>query len=160
LGEKTPMLNRITKRQKVVIIDVAVVLVVTAVVVVAMANFKDYVNRSEATRAMQHLGEVVLQYRENHGQVPPESYIDDIKEQLHGYARLGTLHYRGRWIDIESKPDEILAYTVKNYHSLIVHSGVVVLRFDGKVEWMKKEEFDKLLARQQSPTELDYPEPR
>lgn len=149
------MLNRMTKRQKVAIIDVVVVLVVTAAVVVAMANFKDYVNRSEVTRAMKHLSDIVRQYRENNGQVPPESYVNDIEQQLQGYARLGTLHYRGRWIDVESEPDEILAYSIKNYRSLIVRSGVVVLRLDGKVEWMDREKFDELLTRQQNTTETD-----
>jgi len=119
-----------------------------------MINFKDWVNRSEAMRAMEQLGQTVLKYRKDRGSVPPESYIDRIKENLEGYIRLGNLRYRAQWLDFESSSDEILAYTEKKYHSLI-GKGFVVLRLDGRVEWMEKQEFRNLLAQQQSPTEIE-----
>ena len=142
------------KRQKAILVKFIIVIVITAVAVVAMINFKDWVNRSEAMRAMEHLGQVVLQYRKNHGSVPPESYVDGIKEDLEGHVRLGNLRYRARWLDFESTPDEILAYTEKNYRSLLVGKGYVVLRLDGRVEWMGKREFETLLAQHQSPMEI------
>jgi len=143
------------RRQKAILIDFIAVIVITAIAVVAMINFKDWVNRAEAMRAMEHLGQIVLQYRAERGSVPPESYVDRIKEDLEGYVRLGNLQYRARWLDFECTPDEILAYTERNYHSLLFGTGFVVLRLDGRVEWMDKQEFETLLAQQQSPMEIE-----
>ncbi|MHC4911891.1 MAG: hypothetical protein ACYTE5_02680 [Planctomycetota bacterium] len=144
------------KRQKAILINFTAVIVATAIAVAAMINFKDWINRSEATRAMQQLGKIVLQYRKDHGSVPPESYVDRIKENLEGHVRLGTLRYRARWIDFESTPDEILAYTEKNYHSLLFFGkGFIVLRLNGTVEWMGKQQFETLLAQQQSQIEKE-----
>ena len=142
------------KRQKAILINFITVIVITAIAVVAMINLKDWVNRSEAIRAMEHLGREVLKYREQRGSVPPESYVERIRENLQGYVRLGSLQYRARWIDFESTPDVVLAYTERNYHSLLLGSGFIVLRLDGRVEWMGKQEFEKLLAQQQSPMEI------
>lgn len=147
--------RNMNRRQKTILIDFTIVIVVTAIAVVAMINLKDWVNRSETVRAMEHLGRIVLQYRKDQGCVPPESYVDRIKEDLEGYARLGGLQYRARWINFESTPDEILAYTQKNYRSLIIGKGFIVLRLDGRVEWMDKQHFETLLAQQQSPIEIE-----
>ena len=130
-------------------------MVITLVAVVAMISFKDLVNRSEAMRAMEHLGKIVLQHRKDYGSVPPESYVDRIKRDLEGYARLGNLRYRAQWIGFECAPDEILAYAERNYRSLLVGKGFIVLRFDGRVEWMGKQDFETLLAQQQSPMEIE-----
>jgi hypothetical protein len=119
-----------------------------------MINFKDWVNRSEGMRAMEQLSRIVLQYRKEHGCVPPESYIDRIKEDLQGYVRLSNLRYRALWIDFECPPDEILAYAEKNYRSSVIGEGFIVLRLDGRVEWMEKQKFKALLAQQQSPEEI------
>ena len=143
------------KQQKSILINFAVVIIITATAVVAMINFKDWVNRSEAMRAMEQLGQKVLWYRNVHGSVPPESYIDNIKKELEGYVRIGNLQYRARWIDFESTPDDILAYTEKVYHSFFLRSGFVVLRLDGRVEWMDKQKFETLLALQQSKLEIE-----
>jgi len=142
------------KRQKNLLIDFIIVVIITAIAVVAMVNFKDYVNRSEAMRAMTQLGQIVLDYRKEHGAVPPESYVNTIKQNLQGQARLGDLRYRAQWIDFEATPDEILAYTEKKYHSLFFRKGYVVLRLDGGVEWTDKESFEQMLAAQQSPLEI------
>ncbi len=130
------------------------VIVITAIAVVAMINFRDWVNCSEARRAMEDLGKIVLKYREDYGSVPPENYVTKVKENLKGDVRLGELRYRALWIDTDSTPDEILAYTEKNYPSLLVGNGFIVLRLDGRVEWMDKKEFKTLLAQQQSPEEI------
>ncbi len=142
------------RRQKAILINIITVIAITAVAVIAMINFKDWVNHSEAMRAMEHLSKIVLQYRQKHGLAPPESYVDNIKESLEGYVRLGNLQYRARWLDLESTPDEILAYTKRNYRSLLVGKGYIVLRLDGSVEWMGKQEFETLLEEQQSREEI------
>jgi len=143
------------KRQKAIIINFAAVITATIIAVAAMINVKDWVNRSEAMRAMEHLSRIVLQYRKENGSVPPESYIDRIKENLEGYVRLGNLKYRARWIDPDSSPDEILAYTEKNYRSFILGKGFVVLRLDGRVEWMDKQKFKTSLTQQQKHLETE-----
>jgi hypothetical protein len=142
------------RRQKAILIQFVFVVIATAAAVIAMINFKDLVNRSESMRAMEHLGRIVLQYRKENGSVPPDSFVDNIKEGLEGSARLGVLQYRGQWIDFECSPDEILAYTYRNYHSLALSEGYVLLRLDGRVEWMNKKEFESLLAKRQSPVEI------
>ena len=143
------------KRQKAILTEFVAVIAVTAIAVVAMINFKDWVNRSEAMRAMEQLGQIVLQYQKNYGLVPPQSYIEGIKEDLPGHVRLGQLHYRARWIDFESTPDKILAYAEKNYRSLVLGRGYVVLRLDGHIEWIGKKEFETLLAEQQTQAEIE-----
>jgi hypothetical protein len=143
------------RRQKALLFDVITVTAVTAAAVVMMFNIKDYINYTEATRAMEYLGKIVLSYREQHGSVPPQSFIDEIKENLPGYARIGQIYYRAQWIDFGAPPDEILAYTEKNYHSFFVSSGFIVLRLDGRVEYLDKETFRELLAKQQDPLEKE-----
>lgn len=143
------------KRQKIILIESAVVVLITLIAVVAMINAKDWINRSEAMRAMEHLGQRVVDYRDTHHSVPPESYVTNIKESLEGHVRLGDVKYRGRWIDFESTPDEILAYSEKKYPSSLLGDGYIVLRLNGKVEWLGKQEFEEELARQQSQKEVE-----
>ena len=143
------------KRQKVILAKFILVTAVTAIAVVALINFKDWVNRSEAMRAMEQLGRLVINYRQEHGAVPSKSYVQGIKENLKGHGRLGHLVYRGIWVNLESTPEEILAYAERNYHSLLVGKGYVVLRLSGNVEWMEKQDFEALLARQQSRQEVE-----
>jgi hypothetical protein len=143
------------RRQKIILIESATVLVITVVAVVAMINAKDWVNRSEAMRAMEQLGQRVLDYRKANNFVPPESYVTSIKESLEGHLRLGPVQYRGLWIDFESTPDEILAYCEKRYPSSLLDDGYVVLRLSGKVQWLGKQEFETELARQQGEKEIE-----
>jgi hypothetical protein len=143
------------KRQKAILVEFVTVIVITAIAVVAMINFKDWVNRSEAIGAMEQLSQEVLRYRKEYGAVPPESYVTSIKKNLKGWVRLGDLKYRAQWIDLEATPDEILAYTERKYPSSLLKDGYVVLRLDGRVEWMGKQQFEKLLAQQQSKVEID-----
>ena len=142
------------KRQKAILIRFITVLVITAAAVVAMTNLKDWVNRSEAMLAMDNLGQIVLRYRKENGSVPPQAWVDRQRENLPGNARLGNLHYRAMWINFESTKNEILAYTERNYRSLLVGKGYVVLRLDGRVEWIDKQNFRNLLDKQQSPQEI------
>ena len=142
------------KRQKAILIKIITVTVVTTIAVIAMLNVKDLINRSEAMRAMKHLGREVLEYKQAHGSLPSEFYVHSIERKLEGYARLGKLYYRALWLDFDSTPDEILAYSEKKYRSLFLDDGYVVLRFDGRVEWMGKQEFETLLSQQQTPMEI------
>ena len=141
------------RRQKTILRDFVTVVVITAIAVVALINFRDWVNRSEAKRGMKRLGKIVLQYRKDYGGLPPESYIANIREDLKGHVRLGEVRYRALWLDSDSTKDEILAYSEINYRPLLVGRGYVVVRVDGRVEWMGKKEFETLLAQQQSPEE-------
>ncbi|MCJ7730231.1 MAG: hypothetical protein MUO27_10205 [Sedimentisphaerales bacterium] len=141
------------RHQKAILTNIIAVMVITVLAVAVMINFKDWVNRSESMRAMESLGQIALQYRKEHGSVPPQSYVDRLKEDLPGGVRLGGLRYRGLWVDFESSGDEILAYAEKRYRSSFLSDGFVVLRLDGRVEWIGEEEFKKLLAQQQSPME-------
>lgn len=135
-------------------INFSAVIIVTIIAVVAMINLRAWINRSEAMRAMEHLGSIVLDYRSKYSSVPPQSYVDDVEKNLIGSVRLGKLNYRALWIDFGALPDEILAYTERNYDSLFVGNGFVVLRLDGSVQWLPKREFKKLLSQQQSLEEV------
>ena len=143
------------KRQKSMLTEVIIVVTITTIAVFAMVNFKDYINKSEAIRFMTRLGEVIKEHKEKYGAVPPESYIQRIKNDLEGSLRLSGLQYRARWIDYDSKPDTILAYTEKNYRSLFVSKGVIVLRLDGQVQWLRKNEFKQIFKTQQKPQEIE-----
>ena len=143
------------RRQKAILRDFATVIVITAIAVVAMIIFKDFVNRSVAMRVMGDLRQGIKQYRDEHGSVPPKTWVDRQRENLPGNVRLGNLQYRALWIDFESTPDEILAYTERNYNSLFLGDGFIVLRLDGRVEWMDKQEFETLLPEQQRQMETE-----
>ena len=143
------------KLQKRILANFAVVMVVTATAVVGMVELKNLVNRSEAMRAMESLGRVVSDYKQKNGSIPPESHVDGIIKSLEGQLRLGNLRYRAQWIAFDSPPDTILAYARKNYRSLFSRPGAIVLRLDGRIEWMDKANFDKLIAGQQTPMELE-----
>ena len=140
--------------QKTVLIKFVIITVVTIIAVAAMVQFKNWVGHSEAMRAMEHLSRIVLKYRKDNCSVPPQSYVDSIKENLEGSVRLGGLTYRGRWIGFDSTGGEILAYSERSGGSLLFGAGFIVLRLDGRVEWMDKEKFKALLTKQQSPIEI------
>jgi len=140
------------RRQKSLLVNFTIVVFVTVVFILAMTNIKDWLNRSEARRAMEYIGQQVLSYRDKRGSLPPETYLTPMREQL---VRLGDFTYRAQWIDFESGPDTILAYTKRDFRSLWVPSGYVVLRLDGRVEWMGKTEFEHVLHTQQSQREIE-----
>jgi hypothetical protein len=143
-----------TKRQKIIVAKFIFVGIITAAAAFTMLNIKDFTNRRECMRAMTQLGERILDYRKSYGSLPPESYIENIRGKLGGGVRLGTVRYRAIWITYDSVPNTILAYAEKHYHSLFLKNGYIVLRLDGKVEWIEKNQFEPLLARQQSLEEI------
>jgi hypothetical protein len=142
------------KRQKSLLMESATVLGFTIIAMVAMINVKDWINRREAIRAMEHLGQKILAYRQEHGSVPPEDYVRRIKQTLPGHVRLGKLKYRALWIDFDSTPDEILAYSFKKLRSPFLPNGYIVLHLDGRIQWMKPALFKELLRSQQSEEEI------
>ena len=143
------------KRQKQILLNFIIVIVITITSIIAMIYFRDYVNHTEAMRAMKHLGKIATEHREKYNYAPPETQLDRIIKTLRGSARIGQINYRARWIRLDSTEDEILAYVEKNYFSPFIRHGFIVLRLDGRVEWMKKKEFKELLAQQQTPTEIE-----
>ncbi len=144
------------KRQKALLAESIIIIVMTAAAVVAMINLKQWVSRSETIQVMEQLGQVVLQYRKEHGSLPSGDDVKGIQEKLQEEVRLDKLQYRAQWIDVDSAPDEILAYTEKRFRASLLDDGYAVLRLDGRVEWMGKEKFQKLLGQQRrlSPQDL------
>lgn len=131
------------------------VIVLTVIAVIVLINWRHLVNRSEAIRAMEHLSTVLQKYREQKGWLPPKSYVHNIEQNLTGHARLGQLHYRARWISYDAPPETILAYTKKDFHSIFLQDGFVVLRLDGKVRWLNEKEGEKTLSEQQKMQEIE-----
>ena len=140
------------KKQKSLIKDFVVVIVVTFVTVLAMMCLKNRVNRLEAARAMEQLGKIVLGYRQQYGAVPAESYILNIKDDLPGAVRLGEIYYRAKWLEFDAGDDEILACSTKKYPSLSGNK-FIVLRLNGDVQLIKPQQLKVLLDQQQSPEE-------
>jgi hypothetical protein len=145
----------VTRQQKKLITNVITVTVFTVVMVVGFANIKNAINRSESIRAMELLGKEILQYRKQNGSLPSESYVRQFTDRI-GAVRITDLQYRAQWIEFNSDPNKtILAYSTKNYKGL-VKAGCVVLRLDGKVEWMSKKQFEQILVEQQQQQELQW----
>jgi hypothetical protein len=140
------------KRQRSIIANFIFVTAGTAIFVGVMINVKDVVNKSEAIRAMELLGEGVRKYRDNYHSTPPESYFNQLKNSI-STVRLGDVRYRAQWIGFDDGPDTVLAYSYKNYR-FFVKRGYVVMRLDGSVEWIERGEFVKLLKKQQTETEV------
>jgi type II secretory pathway pseudopilin PulG len=146
----------VNKRQKALLTESIIIIVITAAAVVAMINLKQWVSRTEAIQVMEQLGQVVLQYRKENGSLPSGDDVKNIQEKLQEEVHLDKLQYRAQWIDVDSAPDEILAYTEKRFRASFLSDGYVVLRLDGRVDWMSKEKFQKLLGQQRrlSPQDL------
>ncbi len=141
-------------KKRVLLIESLLVLAATLAAVVGMIHLKDHVNRSEAMRALNQMGQHVLEYRKQHGSLPPQSFVDTVEEQVEGSVRLGNLRYRALWIEPDATSDAILAYSQKRLPSSLLRDGYAVLRLDGRVEWVLCEEFESQLARQQGQAEV------
>jgi hypothetical protein len=142
------------KRQKAIVAEFLTVIAVTSLAVVGLVNFKDYVNRSEALQAMQAAGELILEYQDKNNLLPPESYVEQLKREVKGGARMGQIQYRGLFIGPRAEPNEILLYSEKQYKSSFLDDGYVVLFVDGAVKWMGVKEFEEMLGKQQTDFEI------
>jgi type II secretory pathway pseudopilin PulG len=142
-------------RQKELVANIVIVIVFTVAMVTGFANIKNAINRSEAMRAMELLGNEILAHRKTYGSLPSEYQIKQFVDAI-GAVRLTDVHYRGQWIEFGSVPDTtILAYSQKNYRGF-VKAGYIVLWLNGKVEWINKKPFEKILATQQELQELQW----
>jgi len=142
-------------RQKKLVANIVTVLFFTTVMIVGFANIKNNINRSESMRAMGLLGKEILEYRKLNGSLPNEFYVNQFKDKISA-VRLGDIQYRAQWIEFGSQPDKtILAYVEKNYRGF-VKAGFIALWLDGKVEWIGKKQFEKILAAQQKKLELQW----
>ena len=141
------------RQQKSIIINFFVVVAGTTVFVAVMLNVRDHLNRAEAVRTMEHLAEKVQEYRKRINSTPPKTYLVGHRADFED-VRLGDFEYRAPWIEFGAGPDTILAYARKNYQFLIGR-GYIVMRLDGRVEWMKKAEFEALLKKQQTEAEIE-----
>lgn len=142
-------------RQKALLVESLLVLAATAAAVVGMMHLKDYVNRSEAVRAMDQLGEIILAYRAKHGSLPSKAYVDRVKGEVEGAVRMGNIRYRALYIDRDVPDETILAYSHKQHPSSFLRDGYVVLSLDGAVRWMPTAQFVRLFETQRAPMEAD-----
>jgi len=143
----------VNRRQKALLTESMLVLAATALAVVGMMHLRDYINRSEAMRAMGQLGRRVLDYRRQHGSLPPESFINSIKGDLEGSLRLGNVRYRALYIGLDAPAETILAYSERKYSSFFVDDGYVVLHLDGTAKWIPAKQFPGLYLKQRTPDE-------
>jgi len=145
----------VNRQQKKLVANIVTVVTFTVAMVVGFANIKNAINRSETIRAMKILSDEILKYKKGYGSLPPEFYVKQFTDKI-GAVRLSGFQYRALWIESDSKPDTtILAYSEKNYRGL-VKAGYVVLWLNGKVEWMSKNHFEKVLTTQQKQQELQW----
>jgi hypothetical protein len=144
----------VTAHKRALLIESLLVLAATVAAVVGMIHLKDHVNRSEAMRAMTQLGQRVLDHRREHGSLPPESFVERIKDDLEGGVRIGPVRYRALWIGPDAPEGTILAYSLKRHPSSFLADGYVVLYLDGRVEWLPVGRFEPILAGQQGPEEI------
>jgi hypothetical protein len=142
-------------RQKELVANIVIVMVFTIAMVTGFANIKNAINRSETMRAMELLGNEILRHRKTYSSLPSEYQVKQFTDAI-GAVRLEAFYYRAQWIEFGSVPDTtILAYSQKNYRGF-VKAGYIVLWLNGKVEWMSKKQFEKILAMQQEQQELQW----
>jgi len=141
-------------RQKKILAQSAFVIIITVMATFLMANVKDLINRSEAMKGMEHLGEKILEYKANNGSRPSENMLESFYTQIPNMVRLGKVNYRAIWIEPDAdEGTEILAYIKKQYKSLFMKDGYIVLYCSGAVEWRHQREFESLLEEQQGTME-------
>jgi hypothetical protein len=148
----------VNRRQKALLTESILVLAATALAVIAMMHLRDYINRSEAMRAMGQLGQRVLEHRRQYGSLPPESFVKAIRGELEGSVRMGNVKYRALYIGPDAPADTLLAYSERRYPSSFIGKGFVVLRLDGTVVWMPGDQFAALFAAQRTAAEPNVPQ--
>ncbi len=146
------------RRQKALLTESMLVVAATALAVVGMMHLRDYINRSEAMRALDQLGRRVLEHRTRYGSLPPESFVTAIRGELEGAVRMGNVKYRALYIGPDAPADTVLAYSERRYPSCFIGKGFVVLRLDGTVLWMPVDQFASLFATQRTPAEPNVPQ--
>jgi len=140
-------------KQRSTILNFVTVVVITTVFVLIMANVRYIVNKSEATRSMELLGQRVKIYRQQQHSTPPKSFVMGGDHSI-SIARLGDINYRSHWISYDAKPDTILAYSYKKF-GVLAGKGYIVMFLNGDVTWIEKKQFEQLLAKQQTQAEIE-----
>ncbi len=140
-------------KQKKLLQNIFYVISITAFSIFALVNVKDKIGKSEAMRAMNILSAHIQKYYKTTKSLPAENYVDGIVESQ-GMVRLGNLQYRARWISYGAGSDTILAYAQRDYKWL-VRPGYVVMRLDGRVEWLSRSHFKEIIKNQQTEAELE-----
>jgi len=130
------------KKQKNFVIRLAIVAIVTTLMVLAISNFKEVINRSEATMATEQLGGLVKKKKNHYGSFPPASYLENLTAQVQGSARLGTVVYRADCITCSSGAKAVLMFVKKEYSGLLQNDGFIVVRLDGSIEWLNPDKFE------------------
>lgn len=134
------------KKQRNIIFRLIMVLAITGLMVLAISNFKEIVNRSEATIAVEQLSGLVFKYKNHYGSFPPASYLESLTGQVQGSARLGTVVYRADCIRYSSGAKAILMFVKKEYEGFLQPSGYIAARLDGSVDWLSVEKFEQEMA--------------
>ena len=134
-------MSLMNRRQKLIIRDFCTVLALTLVALVAMISFKNYVNRSEAIKAMREIAAFTSNYKASHGSIPSESIVESVRLETLGSVRLNSFRYRGPWIQIDSDPNEILAYAKSKKGIFVPETLYITLDLCGNVTIIKEEEF-------------------
>jgi hypothetical protein len=142
------------RKQRNIILRLVIVLSITGLMVLAISNFKEIVNRSEATMAIEQLSGLVFKYKNHYGSFPPVSYLDGLAGQVQGSARLGTVVYRADCIKYCSGSGSILMYVKKEYSGFLQPSGYIAARLDGSVDWLSIEKFEDEMALEDSQCEI------
>jgi hypothetical protein len=142
----------LNKRQLSVIRHFLVVIIVTLLFIFGMVNLRDGLNRSEMQREMENLAASIKNYRQKNNSLPPESWI---QPQLEGFARLSGADYRAKFVFYDSPPDTIIASCKQKSYSMLVKTAYIVLRLDGRIEWLSPEVFDKAMKEQEEARQLE-----
>ena len=141
-------------KQKRVLKKIVMVAIFTTVMAVSLMTLKDYINKSEAMRAMDLVSREALAYRKSYGSLPSESNITKFLDRIQA-VRLGNFNYRAMWIEYGSNADTtILAYSKKNY-KWPLRPGYITLWLNGKTQWLTAEQFEPILQNQQNKIEMD-----
>jgi hypothetical protein len=142
------------QKQKSIILNFVTIVTITTVFVLIMANVRGFLNKSEAIRSMELLGQRVKIYRQQRHSTPPKSFVMSGDQSI-SLVRLGDINYRSHWISYNAEPDTILAYNNCRNFGLLGGKGHIVMFLNGNVTWMGKKQFEQLLAKQQTQTEIE-----
>jgi len=143
------------RKEKSFLKHAAVVIALTTAAILALMYIKDRINRFEAKRVMELVARPIVTYSDTHLTLPPQSFVEDLLENLQGYARGTSIKYRGHWVEFDGPPDQIVAYNFTPCPHSFLPDGYTVLRLDGTITFMDAETFKSVLARQQTQAELD-----
>lgn len=113
-------------RQKSLTKKIILVIVLTFIFISAMTCYKDIVNKNEAMKSCNIVSSKIAEYKSTVGSLPPIDFVNNLIHNL-GLVRIGNVEYRARWMEPDSPEDSILLFSKKDYRTLLVKPGYVVL---------------------------------